>query len=158
MQTKKTSADCVFCAAAQNPAEDKENLVVVRAAHAFVILNRYPYTSGHLMIVPYHHVAKLTDVSAAGAAEMMELARRAEDVLEAVYAPDGLNMGMNVGAAAGAGIAQHLHIHMLPRWSGDANFMTTVGHARIIPESLVETYAKVTEGFAAVPKRNGRDE
>src|SRR4051794_14574913 len=116
IKAKKTRTDCVFCTAARKPAEDKESLVVFRAEHAFVILNRYPYTSGHLMIVPYDHVAKLTEVSTEAAAEMMELARRAEDVIETVYKPDGLNLGMNVGAAAGAGIAQHVHLHMLPRW------------------------------------------
>ncbi len=122
--------------------------MVHRGEHCFVILNRYPYTSGHLMIVPYNHVSKLTSVSAAGASEMMELARRAEQVLEAVYHPEGLNMGMNFGSAAGAGIAQHIHLHMLPRWSGDANFMTTVANTRIIPEALDDTYEKLSRAFA----------
>jgi len=100
------------------------------------------------MIVPYNHVSKLTSVSAEGASEMIELARSAEQVLEAVYRPEGLNMGMNFGAAAGAGITQHIHLHMLPRWSGDANFMTTVANTRIIPEAIGDTYEKVRHAFA----------
>ncbi|MDQ2713061.1 MAG: HIT domain-containing protein [Acidobacteriota bacterium] len=148
MKAKTVESACIFCRAAQNPVDDRRTLVVHRGEHCFVILNRYPYTSGHLMIVPYNHVSKLTSVSAAGASEMMELARRAEQVLEAVYHPEGLNMGMNFGSAAGAGIAQHIHLHMLPRWSGDANFMTTVANTRIIPEALDDTYEKLSRAFA----------
>ena len=147
MEAKKTPGACIFCDAARDPAEDARNLVVFRASHCFVILNRYPYTSGHLMIVPYEHVAKLNETSLEATGEMMELARRAELVLEAAYHPDGLNMGMNMGEAAGAGIAQHVHLHMLPRWSGDANFITTVGQARVIPEALEETYRKLRDAF-----------
>ncbi len=148
MEAKKVETACIFCAAAPNPADDRETLVVHRAEYCFIILNRYPYTSGHLMIVPYLHVSKLTAINPAAASEMMQLARQAEQVLEAVYRPDGLNMGMNFGAAAGAGIAQHIHLHMLPRWSGDANFMTTVADTRIIPEALGHTYEKLTGAFA----------
>lgn len=148
MEAKKEPGICIFCEAARDPAADERTLVVFRGEQCFVILNRYPYTSGHLMVVPYKHVAKLNEASAEAALEMMRLARRGERVLEDVYRPDGLNMGLNVGTAAGAGIAQHLHLHMLPRWSGDANFMTTVGHTRIIPEALEETYRKVRAGFA----------
>ena len=148
MEAKKEPGVCVFCKAAQDPSNDERTLVVFRGDDCFVILNRYPYTSGHLMIVPYEHVAKLTEASSDAAREMMELARRAEEVLERIYRPDGLNMGLNIGVAAGAGIAQHLHLHVLPRWLGDANFMTTVGDARIIPEALEATYKKVHAGFA----------
>jgi ATP adenylyltransferase len=148
MQAKRTPAECIFCFAGQNPAEDKTTLVVYRARTCFVILNRYPYTSGHLMVVPYEHVAKLQMVTEEANAEMMSLARQAERVLESVYKPDGLNLGMNLGSAAGAGIEQHLHLHVLPRWSGDANFMTAVGHTRIIPEALEDTYRKVQQTFA----------
>jgi len=152
MKAKKAKSGCIFCAAAQNPADDRETLVVYRGKYCFIILNRYPYTSGHLMIVPYNHVSKLTSISAEGAGEMIELARSAEQVLEAVYRPEGLNMGMNFGAAAGAGITQHIHLHMLPRWSGDANFMTTVANTRIIPEAIGDTYDKVSHAFG---ERNG---
>ncbi len=148
MEAKKVKSACIFCVAAQDPSEDRKTLVVHRAEHCFVILNRYPYTSGHLMIVPYIHVSRLTSLTATAAAEMMALTRQAEDVLESIYKPEGLNLGMNFGAAAGAGIAQHIHLHMLPRWSGDANFMTTVGNTRIIPEALGDTYEKVSRAFA----------
>ncbi len=123
--------------------------MVHRGKHCFVILNRYPYTSGHLMIVPYDHVAKLEEATQESTRELMELARQAEQVLESIYRPDGLNLGMNLGVAAGAGIEQHLHLHVLPRWSGDANFMTTVGNSRIIPEDLEDTFRKVHREFAA---------
>lgn len=152
MEAKKIKSSCIFCVAAKSPAEDRETLVVHRGKHCFIILNRYPYTSGHLMIVPYNHVSKLTAESAVSTNEMMELARQAEQVLEAVYHPEGLNMGMNFGAAAGAGISQHIHLHMLPRWSGDANFMTTVSNTRIIPEALGDTYEKVSRAFAELTR------
>lgn len=104
------------------------------------------------MIVPYDHVAKLEAATQESTGELIVLARQAEQVLEAIYKPDGLNLGMNLGTAAGAGIEQHLHLHMLPRWSGDANFMTTIGHSRIIPEALEDTFHKVSLGFAALRK------
>ncbi len=108
-----------------------------------MLLNRYPYSSGHLMIVPFEHVASLTAASEETTAEMMNLARRAEECLETAYSPDGLNIGINIGASAGAGIAGHLHLHALPRWSGDANFMTTIGETRVLPEDLDTTYRKL---------------
>jgi ATP adenylyltransferase len=139
-------AGCVFCLA---PAvEDaKSALVVARAALAFVILNLYPYTSGHLMIVPYVHVSALTDLDAETSAEMMELAKRAQRALVAAYRPDGFNIGINLGSAAGAGIAEHLHMHVVPRWEGDANFMSVVGETRVIPEELATTYDKLRTHF-----------
>lgn len=149
MQQKKDKSRCLFCEAAAKSA-DEETLIVYRGEHAFVILNRYPYTSGHVMVAPYAHVARLSQVDEKTAAEMMQLARRAESVLERAYRPDGLNLGMNLGEAAGAGVEQHIHMHLLPRWQGDANFMTTVAGTRVIPESLDDTYAKVKNGFAAV--------
>jgi ATP adenylyltransferase len=148
MQAKKVVSECIFCFAAQHPLEDKRTLVVFRARTCFVILNRYPYTSGHLMIVPYEHVAKLQMATEEASAEMMSLARHAERVLESIYKPDGLNLGMNLGGAAGAGIEQHLHLHVLPRWSGDVNFITAISDTRIIPEALEDTYCKVKQTFA----------
>jgi ATP adenylyltransferase len=147
MKAKKTASNCIFCNAAQNPADDEKTLVVFRGQHCFVILNRYPYTTGHLMVVPYDHVARLELASEESTGELMILARQAEQILQSIYKPDGLNLGMNVGAAAGAGIHQHLHLHVLPRWTGDANFMTTVADARILPEALEDTYRKVSRGF-----------
>jgi len=148
MQQKKDKSECLFCEAARSSADEK-TLVVFRGELAFVILNRYPYTSGHVMVAPYVHVPRLSRVDEKTSAEMIQLARRAESVLERVYHPDGLNLGMNLGEAAGAGVEQHIHMHVLPRWQGDANFMTTVGGTRVIPESLDDTYAKVKNGFAA---------
>ncbi len=147
MKEKKESRQCIFCAAAASKA-DPENLVVYRGRLAFVILNRYPYSSGHLMIAPYEHVSRLSEASEAAAEELMRMARRAEAVLRSIYIPDGLNLGMNLGEAAGAGIEQHIHLHVLPRWAGDANFMTTVAETRVLPESLGETYAKLNGAFA----------
>ena len=139
---------CIFCAAGQDASKDPATLVVFRGALSFIILNRFPYTTGHLMIAPYEHVSRLSAMTEAASAEMMALARRSEQILEAIYRPDGLNMGLNLGEAAGAGIAQHLHLHVLPRWTGDANFMTTVAQTRVMPEALDETYTKLRTGFA----------
>lgn len=113
-----------------------------------VMLNKYPYTSGHLMIAPFAHVSRLAGLTETGAEEIMQLTRRAEQVLEGTYHPDGLNLGMNLGEAAGAGIDQHIHMHVLPRWNGDANFMTAIADTRIIPEALEDTYSKLRDGFA----------
>ena len=147
MQEKKDKQDCLFCAAAESAADEK-NLIVFRGEFTFVILNRYPYTSGHLMIAPYAHISRLGQATEAAAQEMMELVRRSEQILESAYGPDGLNIGMNLGQAAGAGIEQHIHMHVLPRWNGDANFMTSVGQTRVIPELLEQTYAKLYRAFA----------
>ena len=108
-----------------------------------MLLNLYPYSSGHLMIVPFDHIASLAAANVEATTEMMNLARRAEECLRTAYSPDGLNIGMNIGASAGAGIAGHLHLHVLPRWSGDANFMTTIGETRVLPEELETTYRKL---------------
>jgi ATP adenylyltransferase len=146
MKASKPQGYCLFCEAARSD-QDKDNLVVYRARHNFVILNRYPYTSGHLMIAPYDHVSRMNDASQAAVEEIMHLTRRAETVLEQGYRPDGINLGMNLGRAAGAGIAEHIHMHVLPRWTGDANFMSTLAETRIIPEALEETYSKLKQGF-----------
>jgi ATP adenylyltransferase len=149
MQENRDKSRCIFCEAAADGAADERTLVVARGSLCFVMLNRYPYTSGHLMIAPYAHVSRLAGTTEATTAEMMSLTRRAEEVLESIYRPDGLNLGMNLGEAAGAGIEQHIHMHVLPRWKGDANFMTSVGETRIIPEALEETYRKLRDGFAS---------
>jgi ATP adenylyltransferase len=144
--SKKDDSQCIFCYAAA-AGDDERTLVVYRAELNFIMLNRYPYTNGHLMIAPYLHASRLQGLSEPATAEMMKLARLSEAVLESVYKPHGLNMGLNLGEAAGAGIEQHLHLHALPRWKGDANFMTSVGNTRIIPEALDETYRKLRAGF-----------
>ncbi len=134
---------CVFCNAAGSP-NDRENLIVHRAVHNFVILNRFPYTNGHVMIVPFAHVSSLAALTEDALLEMMRLAREAERHLRASYHPDGLNIGLNLGRSAGAGIADHLHMHVLPRWTGDTNFMTVTGETRVLPEDLPATWAKLS--------------
>ena len=146
MKEKRSKGTCIFCDAVAG-SDDKGTLVLYRGQYCFVILNRYPYTSGHLMIAPYEHVDRLSSISDSAAVEVMHLTRLAERSIEATYHPDGLNLGMNLGEAAGAGIEQHIHMHVLPRWKGDANFMTSVGDTRIIPESLAETYDKLRPAF-----------
>jgi ATP adenylyltransferase len=133
---------CIFCDIASS-AQDEENLVLFRGEHNYVVLNRYPYTSGHLLIVPFDHVANLSAASSETAAEIMILARRTEDCLRETYHPDGLNMGINIGASAGAGVASHIHMHVLPRWTGDVNFMTTIAESRVLPEALETTYSRL---------------
>jgi ATP adenylyltransferase len=147
VSTASAKDECIFC---QKAAEDKdaENFVVWRGRRNFVLLNLYPYTSGHLMVAPYEHVALLGDAAAETVTELMLIARQAEKHLRAVYRPEGLNIGMNVGRAAGAGVAGHIHMHVLPRWIADANFMTTVGETRIVPEDIHVTYEKLARAFA----------
>lgn len=140
------AGECVFCAAAKS-SDDRENLIVHRAAHNFVILNRFPYTSGHIMVVPYLHVAALEELADEALVEMIRLARVSEKHLRDVYHPEGFNLGINLGKSAGAGIAGHLHLHMLPRWTGDTNFMTVVGETRVLPEDLTETWRKLNCAF-----------
>ena len=137
------SANCIFCAAQKNPADDEKNLVLHRGAHNFVILNLYPYISGHLMIAPFAHVGEFDSARKEVTDEMMDLAKRCETALREVYHPDGFNLGMNLGRAAGAGIADHIHLHIMPRWAGDTNFMTAVGETRVLPEDLSTTYQKL---------------
>jgi ATP adenylyltransferase len=133
---------CVFCdALAKN--DDAATLIVHRGTKVFVILNRYPYTSGHVMIVPYAHVAELNLCDAETLNEMMACAQRMETALQSNYKPDGMNLGMNLGKAAGAGVAGHLHLHVLPRWVGDTNFMTVTGETRVHPEELTSTYSRL---------------
>ena len=137
---------CVFCRAISDN-DDPGRLVLHRARLNFVILNLFPYTSGHLMIVPYEHAASLAETSSETTSEMMELAKRAQRALEAEYAPDGFNIGMNLGRSAGAGVADHLHLHVVPRWAGDANFVSIVGETRVLPEDLPVTYEKLKKHF-----------
>jgi ATP adenylyltransferase len=146
--TKEKQPDCIFCdALASN--DDSATLIVYRGTKSFVILNRFPYTSGHVMIVPYAHVASLELCEAAALREMMELAQCAEKAFAANYKPDGMNLGMNLGKAAGAGVAGHLHLHALPRWYGDTNFLTVTGETRVHPEDLRMTYEKMRKALAA---------
>ncbi len=137
---------CVFCTLPSR-GDDEQNFILHRALHNFVILNIYPYTSGHLMIVPFEHTADLPALAKETSDEMMDLAKRAQALLQETYHPHGFNLGMNLGQAAGAGVSDHLHLHVLPRWAGDANFMSTVGETRVIPEDLRTTFNKLRGTF-----------
>ena len=139
---------CVFCAAVAEQ-DGPQNLIVARGQWSFLILNRYPYTSGHLMIVPFDHAASLEDLSSAALAEMMELTRRGIRVLRQIYRPQGLNVGVNIGEAAGAGILDHVHMHVVPRWVGDTNFMSALGETRVLPEDLERTYDRIRSAWEA---------
>ena len=138
---------CIFC---EKPAahQDEENLIVFRGERNFVILNAFPYTNGHVMIAPYQHVATLEATDADTLAEMMRLTQTLETKLRALYRPDGINLGMNLGECAGAGVAGHIHMHVLPRWCGDANFMSVVGETRVLPEDLRTTYQRMLKALA----------
>ena len=146
-EDKATKSGCVFCDILNNPANDEEKFILHRAGFNFVILNIYPYISGHLMIIPYAHLADLYQAEKSVTDELMDLTKHCQVILKEVYQPDGINLGMNFGRAAGAGVAGHFHMHILPRWIGDANFMTSVGETRTIPEDLRTTYAKLKDKF-----------
>ena len=137
---------CVFCKAQEMP-DSADNLIAYRSEHAYVILNRFPYTSGHLLVNPYQHVTTLEELDPKTRAEMMELASRCTTVLKSIYKPQGFNIGVNMGAAAGAGVPEHIHLHVVPRWSGDTTFMTTLGQTRVLPEELEVTYERMKNGF-----------
>jgi ATP adenylyltransferase len=141
-----SAGDCVFCSLIQLK-DDEKALIVHRAKHCFVILNSFPYTSGHVMVIPYEHLDQLQKLPLPVADEMMALTQRLEGVLRDLYHPDGLNLGMNIGKAAGAGVAGHIHMHILPRWIADENFMTTIGETRVLPEDLQTTYKRIHEKF-----------
>ena len=139
---------CVFCAA-QEQQDGAENLIAYRGEHSYVILNRYPYASAHLMVVPFEHKSSLEELDAATRAEMMELIAQSISALRKIYSPQGFNVGANIREAAGAGVLEHVHIHVVPRWVGDTNFMSTLGGTRVLPEALEDTYTRVHEAFAA---------
>jgi len=142
-----SQADCIFCLAQTNPADDAKNFVLYRGTSNFIILNRYPYISGHLMIAPNAHISEFDAAPKATTDEMTDLAKRCQTALREVYTPDGFNVGMNLGRAAGAGVADHFHLHILPRWIGDTNFTSTVGDTRVLPESLETTFRKLKPKF-----------
>jgi ATP adenylyltransferase len=143
MSDKKSQA-CVFCQkSAQGPEHDHENYVLYRGEHAFVVLNLYPYNNGHLMVLPYDHIASLEDLPLDVQAEMIHLVSHFIKLVRLAMTPTGFNVGMNIGKAAGAGIDDHVHIHIVPRWHGDTNFMPIVAETRVIPEWLDDTYAKL---------------
>jgi ATP adenylyltransferase len=138
--------DCVFCAILQ-AHNDAQNLIIHRGQNCFVMLNAFPYTSGHSMVIPYEHLDELQKLAPPAAEEMMALTQKLEGALRELYRPDGINLGMNVGKAAGAGVAGHIHMHVLPRWFGDTNFMTAVSETRVLPEDLQITYQRLKSKF-----------
>lgn len=139
--------ECFLC---HNPTVDKDDEVYIlhRGERSFIILNLYPYNSGHLMIAPYVHVGALEELPPEAATEMWALAQRSVGIIKAEYEPDGFNVGMNIGQLAGAGVPGHLHLHVVPRWGGDTNFMAVVGETRLLPESLDRTYARLKPLFS----------
>jgi ATP adenylyltransferase len=144
--SKDPGDECIFCA---KPAagDDEANLIVHRGERCFVILNLFPYTSGHLMVAPYEHLATLPELDVDTVAETMALAQRAMQVLEAAYSPHGYNVGFNQGRVAGAGVEHHIHMHVVPRWGGDTNFMPVLADTRVMPQSLEESYAALRGAF-----------
>jgi ATP adenylyltransferase len=137
--TEPKAEGCIFCHAAGR-GNDRENLVLLRGERAFLILNRFPYNNGHFMVVPYTHVPSLEDLDAPVLTEMMQLLNRGLAALRAIMAPDGFNVGANLGQVAGAGIEDHVHLHAVPRWAGDTNFMPVVGDMRVVPQTWLQTY------------------
>jgi ATP adenylyltransferase len=135
-------SSCVFCVS-EDRNHDAERLIVFRGNHNFIILNLFPYTSGHLMVAPYEHLSTIAAAKSEQMCEMMLLAQRAVGALQALYGPEGFNLGMNIGTAAGAGIREHFHFHVVPRWAGDANFITITGETRVLPEDLRKTYERL---------------
>ena len=144
----KDGGRCVFCEK-RDDDHDEENLILLRGNHAFVILNRYPYNSGHLMVVPNAHVSSTEDLEPEVLTELMVLTNRVVRLLREVMSPEAFNIGINLGNAAGAGIEDHVHIHIVPRWVGDTNFMPVLGQTRVVPELLAETYAKLREAITS---------
>jgi ATP adenylyltransferase len=144
--SSKSGEGCIFCEGLKQ-VDGPENLIVHRGPKAFVMLNRFPYTSGHLMIVPYEHKPSLELLETSSRADIMDLSARAIEVLNALYSPQGYNLGMNIGNAAGAGISEHVHLHVVPRWVGDTNFMSAVSQTRVLPELLEDTYQRVREAW-----------
>ncbi|MFQ5343742.1 MAG: HIT domain-containing protein [Anaerolineae bacterium] len=140
---------CIFC---EKPAEedDRANFLLYRGEHAYILINIYPYSNGHLMVAPYAHVAQLTDLDEAVRVEIMELTTLCTRLLSHTSHPTGFNLGANMGKAAGAGFDEHFHMHIVPRWLGDTNFMPVVGNTRVIPESLDETYERLKQALAEI--------
>jgi ATP adenylyltransferase len=134
---------CLFCNFAADPAQDRANFVLERGGTFFLVINRYPYTTGHVMVVSMRHVEKVGDLTEREGAEMVGLLARCERALSRAYAPDGINVGANLGRSAGAGIVGHFHMHMVPRWHGDTNFMSAVGETRVVSEDLNDTYDRL---------------
>jgi ATP adenylyltransferase len=144
--SKDIEEECIFCAKPQDD-DDEANLILHRGERCFVILNKFPYTNGHLMVAPYAHVASLPEIDVETIAEMMGLAQRAMTVLERTYSPHGYNVGFNQGRVAGAGVEHHIHMHVVPRWGGDTNFMPVLADTRVMPQTLEQSYEALVGSF-----------
>lgn len=143
--------DCIFCLP-EPPEDDPKRQILYRGAGAFVLLNRFPYAPGHLMVAPFRHAGRLHELGPDEREESMNLISKSAEILEDLYGCEGLNIGANLGEAAGAGYRDHLHFHLVPRWSGDINFMTTLAETRVIPQHLEQSYAELAPRFAALPR------
>jgi ATP adenylyltransferase len=146
--TAAKTVGCIFCDLPKL-GDDVKARIVYRGQHCYIILNTYPYTPGHVMVVPFAHLDELQKLPVDAAHEMMDLSQKMERVLRQLYSPDGINLGMNIGKAAGAGVAGHIHMHVLPRWVADANFVSVVGETRILPETLEVTYTRIRAALAS---------
>jgi diadenosine tetraphosphate (Ap4A) HIT family hydrolase len=142
-------SSCVFCRLAASGPPSEDNLVVWRGERTFVVLNAYPYASGHVLVLPLRHVGSLAELTAAESSELWSATTQSVTAIETAYQPDGLNMGANLGRAAGAGLPAHLHLHVLPRWSGDTNFMTSVAETRVMPETLQLSWKRLADAWPA---------
>jgi ATP adenylyltransferase len=149
IEERNSHPGCLFCLRLAE-ADGPENLILHRGPRAFVILNRYPYTNGHLMVVPNDHRPSLEDLDSATLTELIELSTHSLRALRKAYGAEAFNLGANIGAAAGAGVVDHVHLHVVPRWSGDTNFMATIAEARVIPEDLPTTYRRLAEAWNAI--------
>jgi len=148
VSTADKVSGCIFCELPKL-GDDAQARIVYRAQHCYMVLNAFPYTPGHVMIVPFEHLDELQKLPSAVAHEVIDLAQRMERALRQLYSPDGVNMGLNIGKAAGAGVAGHVHMHVLPRWLGDSSFVTVIGETRILPEALEVSYARIREALKA---------
>jgi ATP adenylyltransferase len=135
---------CIFCDKPE-AGDDRENLILYRGAHGFILMNLFPYNNGHLMVAPYRHTADLVGLTDEEQAELMRLTRFSLRVLEAAFGPEGYNLGMNLGRVAGAGVADHLHMHLVPRWNGDTNFMPVIAETKVLPDALYNSYDRLIE-------------
>lgn len=156
VEGKLNENDCIFCSRAEMD-DDKENLILFRGVQAFVILNLFPYTNGHTMIVPFEHKPSLEDLNETTRSELIQLTTEAVIVLRNVYRAEAFNIGINIGEAAGAGIAEHIHVHIVPRWMGDTSFMTTSAETRVLPESLEKSFRKLRAEWLKI-KSDPRDQ
>ncbi len=154
IENADSAEGCIFCRFPQEQ-NDSENMLLLRSEHAFIVLNAFPYSNGHLMVTPYQHTADLNRLSDAEMLDMMLLMRRAINLLTEAFRPDGFNVGVNMGRVAGAGITDHVHIHVVPRWNGDTNFMPVIGDVRVIPESLSAVYVRLKTILIAEQNRQG---